>query len=306
LFTDPYFETDNRKSNSSTNTSTAGYLRNLASLRSVSLKHGIPFWNFFNTLAYSSHYDPSEGMVRWQAFSSLAYGAKGVLYFMYWPARDPSLALGGSIITARQAAVDDPPNRSSTLEATANRQLGSEAIHSALQKNIDTIAGVGSTDHGGGAGAGAPAVQYVKGPHYAHAARTNAVLKVFGSFLLHATSTALHHGEALRNETVRISNPASVFAAVNNTGAGAVYSFLIGLFSLPDGRAAFLLQNQDYNAGLWATVELRGGVGALSEVDPVSGDETGLMDDSPFQPGLQLSLESGAARLFVTKANAEL
>ena len=29
-------------------------------------------------------YDPSEAQLRWQAFTALAYGAKGILYFVYW------------------------------------------------------------------------------------------------------------------------------------------------------------------------------------------------------------------------------
>ncbi len=60
------------------------YCRNLWVMRKYSLEKGIPFWNFFNTQVHSSHTDPTEAQLRWQVYNSLAYGAKGVLYFCYW------------------------------------------------------------------------------------------------------------------------------------------------------------------------------------------------------------------------------
>lgn len=77
-----------------------GYLDNLASMREVSLEAGIPFWNFFNTMPYGPHFDPTEAQLRWQVYSSLAYGAKGVLYFCYWTPRGGEFPKGGAIITA--------------------------------------------------------------------------------------------------------------------------------------------------------------------------------------------------------------
>ncbi|MBN1437055.1 MAG: hypothetical protein JW936_08260, partial [Sedimentisphaerales bacterium] len=36
------------------------YCQNLAIMREVSLAQGIPFWNFFNTMPFANHYDPTE------------------------------------------------------------------------------------------------------------------------------------------------------------------------------------------------------------------------------------------------------
>lgn len=69
------------------------YCNNLAVMRKYSLAQHIPFWNFFNTMAFDSHADPTEAEVRWQVQTSLAYGAKGVLYFCYWN------TAGGAIIS---------------------------------------------------------------------------------------------------------------------------------------------------------------------------------------------------------------
>jgi hypothetical protein len=60
------------------------------------------FWNFFNAMPFGGHSDPSEAQIRWQIFTSLAYGAKGVLYFCYFsPAGHGTFARGGGVIYPR-------------------------------------------------------------------------------------------------------------------------------------------------------------------------------------------------------------
>ena len=81
------------------------YLDNLATMRTHSLKAGIPFWNFFYSMPFNDRLDPTEAQIRWQIFASIAYGAKGVLYFCYWtPGKGAGGAgefpKGGAIITA--------------------------------------------------------------------------------------------------------------------------------------------------------------------------------------------------------------
>ena len=77
-----------------------GYCENLDVVRRHALGAGIPFWNFFNIIPYGRHFDPTEAQVVWQVFTSLAYGAKGVLYFCYWTPRGKEFPKGGAIITA--------------------------------------------------------------------------------------------------------------------------------------------------------------------------------------------------------------
>jgi hypothetical protein len=76
------------------------YCRNLEVLRRQSLAAGIPFWNFFNSMPYGPHTDPTEAQLRWQVFTSLAHGAKGVMYFCYWTPRGDEFPKGGAILTA--------------------------------------------------------------------------------------------------------------------------------------------------------------------------------------------------------------
>ncbi|MCP4314445.1 MAG: hypothetical protein GY790_24585, partial [Bacteroidetes bacterium] len=77
-----------------------GYLRNLEVMRQYSLEEGIPHWNFFNIMPFGPHFDPTEAQVRWQIYTSLAYGSKGVFYFCYWTPKGSEFPRGGAIITA--------------------------------------------------------------------------------------------------------------------------------------------------------------------------------------------------------------
>jgi hypothetical protein len=74
------------------------YCENLATMRQHSLGADIPFWNFFNTMPYGPHTDPTEAQLRWQVFASLCYGAKGVLWFCYFTPRGGEFPKGGAII----------------------------------------------------------------------------------------------------------------------------------------------------------------------------------------------------------------
>jgi len=81
------------------------YCENLETMQKHSLSAGIPFWNYFYAMPFNDRLDPTEAQIRWQINASLAYGAKGVLYFCYWtPGRGTKGAgefpKGGAIITA--------------------------------------------------------------------------------------------------------------------------------------------------------------------------------------------------------------
>ena len=76
------------------------YCSNLEVMRTYSLQQAIPFWNFFNTMPFGPHSDPTEAQLRWQIYTSIAHGAKGVLYFCYWTPGGNEFPKGGAIITA--------------------------------------------------------------------------------------------------------------------------------------------------------------------------------------------------------------
>lgn len=78
-----------------------GYCGNLEVMRKFSLERGIPFWNFFNTMLFQDHTDPTEAQIRWQIWTSLTYGAKGVMYFCYWtPGGKGEFIQGWALVTS--------------------------------------------------------------------------------------------------------------------------------------------------------------------------------------------------------------
>jgi hypothetical protein len=59
---------------------------NLEQMRACSLRHNIPFWNIVLSLGAINYREPSAADIRLQAFASLAYGAVGLSWFMYFAA----------------------------------------------------------------------------------------------------------------------------------------------------------------------------------------------------------------------------
>lgn len=60
------------------------YFHDLNVNREESLRAGIPYWNIILSTPHFNYRDPSPTDLRWQAYTSLAYGVKGLAYFTYW------------------------------------------------------------------------------------------------------------------------------------------------------------------------------------------------------------------------------
>ena len=75
------------------------YCENLEVMRVHALRRNVPFWNFFQSMPFGGHMDVTEAQIRWQVYTSLAYGAKGVLYFCYYTPAGGEFPKGGAIIT---------------------------------------------------------------------------------------------------------------------------------------------------------------------------------------------------------------
>ncbi|HNT37178.1 MAG TPA: hypothetical protein PKH07_19460, partial [bacterium] len=75
--------------------------------------------------------------------------------------------------------------------------------------------------------------------------------------------------------------------------------YLIGTFRHEDGRRAILINNYDFSYTEWPTVTFDVPDDKVMEIDQQTGKEVPAIDDSPAVPGLQLSLDSGAGRLFL-------
>jgi hypothetical protein len=59
------------------------YFPNLEVIRAAALGAGIPFMNIFLSTPHFNYRDPSAQDLRWEVYTSLAYGAKAIAYFTY-------------------------------------------------------------------------------------------------------------------------------------------------------------------------------------------------------------------------------
>jgi hypothetical protein len=62
-----------------------GYFTNLEVMRKTALKHDLPFWNIVQGLGALNFREPTHTDLRFQAYTSLAYGARGIAWFKYNP-----------------------------------------------------------------------------------------------------------------------------------------------------------------------------------------------------------------------------
>jgi hypothetical protein len=60
------------------------YFENLEIVRKQATQADLPFVQIILSVPHLAYRDPNEAELRWQVFTTLAYGAKGVLYFTYW------------------------------------------------------------------------------------------------------------------------------------------------------------------------------------------------------------------------------
>lgn len=63
-----------------------GYFAQMAQIRAITLEYEIPFWTFIQASSWSpSHLRvPNQTEIYWQVSTSIAMGAKGIQYFMYY------------------------------------------------------------------------------------------------------------------------------------------------------------------------------------------------------------------------------
>jgi hypothetical protein len=62
----------------------ADFFENLDTVRRVALEARIPFWNIVLVTQHGGYRNLTEGELRFEAMQTLAYGARGLLWFTYW------------------------------------------------------------------------------------------------------------------------------------------------------------------------------------------------------------------------------
>ena len=187
-------------------------------MRMASLRAGVPFWNFFNLEGFGGHPDPTEAQLRWQVFTSLAYGAKGVLYYCYGDAGG-ACGRGGVLYRKRQAN-----SHSGAGQLSRGRHYGdAQRINSVLRVHGAVLLTASSTG-----------VYRVQPPGCLDTGETGTCFR---------GSKYCPHGEQPETNLSQSAldvRPADVKVSGLEPGNG----LLIGEFKLQDGRTAVLLHNQ--------------------------------------------------------------
>jgi len=141
------------------------------------------------------------------------------------------------------------------------------------------------------------AVDGTKTRHYAQAQRLNGVLKNYGPTLMRLTSTGVFRVRP-NDEPAAILKGSGLLDLKRDPG-DPPGDYLVGAFRHADGRRAVLLLNYRFAYSAWPTVVFDAPADAVREVDPATGREIRLRDESPDLPGLHLSLADGEGRLFL-------
>lgn len=216
-----------------------GYCENLSAVREMALKYDIPFWWFFYSTPHleGELQEPTAGQLRWQMYTAVTYGAKGLLYFTYWRA-----PFSGERFKKDSALVDS---------------------------------------------------RYTKNRLYEKAKRTNFRISNLGPTLMKLRSTDVFRVQAEMSSDL----PGVQLSKVEEDDPDL--NLLVGVFEHEDGRSAFMMTNYEHAYTMWVTLKPGTEDVQIFEVDPASGKEISVYDESPRLDGIQISFDSGEGRLFM-------
>jgi hypothetical protein len=65
------------------------FFENIETVRKASLAARIPFWGIVLAIQHFDYRNLTEAELRWEAMQTLAFGARGLLWFTYWSPQDP-------------------------------------------------------------------------------------------------------------------------------------------------------------------------------------------------------------------------
>ncbi len=200
------------------------YIYALSVLRVNALDHGLNFWNFFGVQhVFQDEPDPSEAQIRWQAFTSLAMGSKGLLYYCW----HGGVEFPGGILAPYSPLADFPAGELMLTDHYEHvKRINTHIL--AWERHLLNATSVGYWH-----------IDAAAAPKPAGSPGNVASKPRIGRSCAPGADTA-------GCVTWQQSEPA--FTDVRNwpnMGPPGGLPFLIGQFQLSDGRTALIVQNQD-------------------------------------------------------------
>jgi hypothetical protein len=116
------------------------YWSNLEAISAACRRHSIHFWNIVLSVAHFSYREPSAADLRFEAYTSLAYGARGLAWFTYF-----APPVGGY----RAAPIDQFGNETPTWQAMQNVNLQVQKLGpTLLALKLDDVYHIGTLPAG--------------------------------------------------------------------------------------------------------------------------------------------------------------
>ncbi len=135
----------------------SGYFANLEVIRRLSIKNGLPFWNIVLGNSHFTYAEPTPAGMRFQAFTTLAYGGKGISWFTY---------IAPEVGNYRLAPLDQFGNRTPTWYALQNVSLQIEQLAPVLLAlRSERVYHFGDLPEGGRPAPASAWVRNVRGTH---------------------------------------------------------------------------------------------------------------------------------------------
>jgi hypothetical protein len=106
----------------------SGYFAQMAQIREITLNAGIPFWTFIQASSWApgSLRVPNQAEIYWQVATSIAMGAKGIQYFMYYT----SMEQGAESFSG--GMVDQNGNKNPMYDYVKNANMHLKTIESII------------------------------------------------------------------------------------------------------------------------------------------------------------------------------
>jgi len=129
----PFFSYDNYFSALPKPEARRAWVQNLEIARKVSLESKVPFWQIVLVTQHFGYASPTIADLRYEAFQTLAYGGRGVLWFTYWSpeASDKSAKWRHAMIDAagkRDPHFDEVRTVNRELRALGRELLRAESV----------------------------------------------------------------------------------------------------------------------------------------------------------------------------------
>jgi hypothetical protein len=132
------------------------YFANLEAMRRAAVKHKLPFWNIVLAACHFNYREVTAADFRFQAYTSLAYGARGLAYFKYFT---PSLG------NYRAGPIDQFGHETPTWHAMRSVNLQIEKLApTLLNLSSDRVYHFGDVPPGCSGPDGESLVQSIAGP----------------------------------------------------------------------------------------------------------------------------------------------